>query len=169
MTVKRNIRLASGVGPATREQLDQWAAEHERMWDRTVRVGAIVFGFGLIGLGSLAVAEGFQAAHARSYMSAGQSANLGLSGLALGLLGSLAGVLAVVWLGWHFVVRRDLRPVNPYRPIDISLADLEKTNAAYPGALAYLDAIRHQRRPIVQHDIDVLAMIRRQQRPGQGG
>lgn len=169
MTVKRNLRIASGVGPASCEQLDQWADEHERMWDRTVRVGAIAFGLGLIGLGSLAVAEGFQAVHARSHMSAGQSGNLGLSGLALDLLGSLAGVLAVVLMGWHYVDRRNLRPANPYRPIDIPLAELEKTNAAYPGALAYLDAIRHQRRPVVQHDIDVLAMIRRQQRSGQGG
>lgn len=169
MTTKRNLRLAAAIGPATRDQLDQWADEHDRMWDRTVRIGAIVFGFGLIGLASLAAVEGFQAFHAASCMSQGQDSNLHFCGFAFGFLGSLVGVLAVLWLGWHFVVRRDVRPVNPYRPIDVTPADLAGANGAHPGVLAYLDAIGHQRRPIVQHDIDVLALIRRQQCPNQGG
>lgn len=166
--MKRNVHLASAIGPATREQLDQWADEHDRKWERTVRVGGVVFGVGLLGLAGLAVTECSHAFSSAYRVSMWEGSNPDLRGLALGLLGLLACLLATLWLGWRCVVRRDLRPVNPYRPIDVRLADLEAANAAHPGALAYLDAIRHQRRQIVQHDIDVLAIIRRQQQFNHG-
>ena len=170
MTSKRNQCIASAVGPASREQLDQWADQHDLTWDRIVRVGVVIFGLSLVGLAILATTEAFQAF--KGAQSSWSTSNPVVGGLwwtgLLGLIVSLACVLAIAWLWWQFVVRRDFRPVNPYRPIDIAISDLEETHAAYPGALAYLDAIRHQRRPIVQHDIDVLAVIRRQQRPVQG-
>ena len=163
--MNRNLRIAAQIGPASREQLEQWGDQHDRTWDRIVRAGVAVFGVGLFGLAFLTTAEAFQAFKGgQSSWSTNNPVSSGLWWLGLlGLIVSLACVLAIAWLWWHLVVRREFRPVNPYRPIDIPLAELERTNAAYPGALAYLDAIRHQRRPVVQHDVDVLAMIRRQQ------
>lgn len=165
--MKRNLRLASAVGPATHDQLEQWADEHDRTWDRTVCLGIVLFGLGLVGLGGVAVTEAFHAfKDAHSVRGIGNPSAFGIS---LGLVGALACVLAVLWVWWHCVVRRNFRPVNPYRPIETTTHELERANAAYPGALAYLDAIRHQRRAIVQHDLDVLEMIRRQQQFDQGG
>ena len=158
--MRRNQHLASAIGPATREQLDQWADEHDRRWERTVRVGGIVVGFGLIGLAGLAVTEG---SHAASRVSMWEGSNPDFRGLALGILGLLACLLAILWFEWHYVVRRDLRPVNPYRPIGVKLGELETDNAECPTALAYLDAIRRQGRLIAPHDLEVLAAIRRQQ------
>jgi formate hydrogenlyase subunit 3/multisubunit Na+/H+ antiporter MnhD subunit len=166
----RNLRIEAAVGPATREQLERWADQHDRTWDRIVRAGVVIFGLGLLGLAGLATTEGFQAFKGvRSSLITGNPA---LSDLWwLGLLGqmvSLACALVIAWLWWHFVLRRNFRPINPYRPIDVKVDELERANAKYPGALAYLDAVRHQQRPIVQHDIDVLATIRGQQRFTQG-
>lgn len=144
------MQRASAIGPATREQLEQWAAEHDRVWDRKVRNGRILVGAGLISLVGLAVAavctwknsDGFLAAFACAW----------------------AGVM--LWRGYTSPVNE--RPMNPYRPIKAAHADLQERNADFPVALAYLDAIRHQRRPIVAHDLDVLGMIRRQQQSNQG-
>ena len=171
MTAKRNLRIASSVGPATREQLDQWAGQHDRTWDRIARAGVVIFGLGLFGLAVLSTTEAIQAFKgARSSWSTSNPVSSGLWRLGLlGVIVALACVLAIACLWWHFVVWRDFRPVNPYRSIEIPLSKLEKTHAAHPGALAYLDAIRHQGRPIAQHDVDVLEMIRRQPRSSQGG
>lgn len=168
--MRRNLRLEAAVGPATREQLDRWADQHDRTWDRIVRAGVVVFGLGLLGLAGLATTEAFQAFEGfRSSLTTGNPALNGLWWLGLlGMIVSLACALAIAWLWWHFVLRREFRPVNPYRPIDVEADELERANAGYPGALAYLDAVRHQRRPIVQHDMDVLAAIRGQQRFKQG-
>ncbi|TAM00361.1 MAG: hypothetical protein EPN70_22645 [Paraburkholderia sp.] len=168
--MRQNIRLEAAVGPATREQLERWADQHDRTWDRIVRAGVVVFGMGLLGLASLATTQSFQAFKGiRSSLSTSNPALSGLWWLGLfGLTVSLACALAIAWLWWHFVLRREFRPVNPYRPIDVGPDELERANAGYPGALAYLDAVRHQRRPIVQHDMDVLATIRGQQRFKQG-
>jgi hypothetical protein len=168
--MRRNVRLEAAIGPVTREQLQRWADQHDRTWHRIVRAGVVVFGLGLLGLAYLATIEAFQAFKGvRSSLSTGNPALSGLWWLGLlGLIVSLACALAIAWLWWHFVHRRDFRPMNPYRPIDVKVDELERANAVYPGALAYLDALRHQRRPIVQHDIDVLATIRGQQRFKQG-
>lgn len=161
--MSRHQRRALAIGPATLDQLEQWADEHDRRWARTVAIGGAVFGIGLIGLAGLALVEGVRALHSVSRVSPWEGGNPAIGGLVLGIAGALGCTLAILWLWWHGLARRDWRPLNPYRPIDVTPADLERANAAYPGALAYLDAIRHQRRPIVQHDIDMLAAIRRQQ------
>lgn len=168
--MRRNVRLEAAVGPATREQLERWADQHDRTWDRIVRAGVVIFGLGLFGLAALATTEAFQAFKgAHSPLSTGNPMLSALWWLGLlGLIFTLACGLVIAWLWCRFVLRRDFRPTNPYRPIDVKADELERANAAYPGALAYLDAVRHQRRPIVQHDIDVLAIIRGQQRFKQG-
>lgn len=168
MTMKRNLRLASAVGPATREQLAQWAAEHDRKWDRMVRAGALLFGGGLIGATSLATADCTHGFDADACVGVWRGLNADLHGLLPALLGLLACALATLWLWWHYVARANVRLLNPYRPVDVLPGELEALHIAYPGALAYLDAIRHQRRPIVPHDLDVLAMIRQQQQRNQG-
>ncbi|NRO99320.1 hypothetical protein GWC77_25880 [Paraburkholderia sp. NMBU_R16] len=168
--MKRNLRLEPAVGPATRGQLERWADQHDRTWDRIVGAGVVIFGLALFGLAGLATTEAFPAFEGtRSSLSAGNPAVSGLWWLGLlGLIVSLACALTFAWLWWHLVLRRDFRPMNPYRPIDVKLDELERANAGHPGALAYLDAVRQQRRPIVQHDIDALATIRGQQRFNQG-
>ncbi|MCR4471180.1 hypothetical protein [Burkholderia sp. SCN-KJ] len=166
--MKREQHLVSAIGPATREQLEQWAVEHDRCYGRRILGRRILFGCGLLCLGGLAVGAlgyGFGA-----IPDVERGALLG-SGtdyrrLSLGMLGGLACMFGI--RGWDYFVRPVSRPVNPYRPIDVTPSDLEARNAAFPGALAYLDAIRHQRRPIVPHDLDVLAMVRRQQQSDQG-
>lgn len=167
MTSKRNRHLGSAIGPATREQLEQWAREYDRMWDRTAHIGVIVLGASLIGVAGMALAiraHGFNAV-SNQWVNADPD----LPGLLLAFLGMLACALVILWLWWHYVGRTHLRSVNPYRPIGIQPGALEEDNADCPTALAYLDAIRHQGRPIVKHDLDVLAMIRQQQRSNCGG
>lgn len=156
--MKRNLRHAATIGPPNQVQLDRWAREHERMWDRIAGVGVVLLGLGLIGLLGLAAIEWTE------WVGRDPS----FRALVLGQLAMFACMFAIFWLWWHCMVRRDLHPVNPYRPTDMALADLERANASYPHALAYLDAIRHQGRPIVQYDIDVLALIRQQPQSNQG-
>ena len=167
----RNLRLDAAAGPATREQLERWGDQYDRTWDRIVRAGVVIFGLALFGLATLATTEAFDAFKGtRSTLGTGNPALSAEWWIGMfGVIVSLACVLAGAWLWWHFVFRRDLRPSNPYRPVGVKLEELEWANAGYPSALAYLDAIRHQRRPIVQHDLVVLATIREQQRFNEGG
>ncbi|MEB2558780.1 hypothetical protein [Burkholderia cenocepacia] len=144
------LQRASATGPATGEQLEQWAAEHDRVWDRKVRTRRVLFGSALIGLVGLAVFAGGRWKNSDGFLAA----------------------FACAWTGvmlWRFYTSPvNERPMNPYRPIKVTHADLQERNAAFPVALAYLDAIRHQRRPIVPHDLGVLGMIRRQQQFNPG-
>jgi|GEM_PF-5150977 len=144
------LQRVSAIGPATGEQLQQWASEHDRVWDRKVRNGRILIATCLISLAGLGGAPAF------------------IWKQWPGLLGTFAcGVAAAaLWRGYTSPVNE--RPTNPYRPIEVTPADLQDRNADFPVALAYLDAIRHQRRSIVPHDLDVLAMIRQQQQSNQG-
>jgi hypothetical protein len=169
--MKRDQRVEAAAGPATREQLERWAEQYDRTWDRIVRAGAVVFALGILGLAGLAATEGLEAFKgARSSLSAGNAVLNGSWWLGLvGLILSLACALTIVWLWCHFVLRSVYRPMNPYRPSDITISELERANAGYPSALAYLDAIRQQHRSIVQHDIDVLATLRERQRANRGG
>ena len=169
--MRRDLRLDAAAGPATREQLERWAEQYDRTWDRIVRAGAVIFALGILGLAGLATTESFEAFEgARSSLSAGNPVLMGSWWLGLvGLILSLACALMIAWLWAHFVLRSVCRPMNPYRPSNITVGELERANAGYPGALAYLDAIRRQHRSIVQHDIDVLATLREQQRANQGG
>ncbi|WP_241021572.1 hypothetical protein [Burkholderia sp. Ac-20353] len=166
--MKRDLHLVSAIGPATRGQLEQWAVEHDRVWDRKILARRILFGVGLLCFVGLAVgglSYSFEAIPV-SVRRALLGSKVDYRGLVLGFLGALACLLAIRC--WDYVVRHLPRPVNPYRPIDVTPADLEERNEAFPGALAYLDAIRHQRRLIVPHDLDVLAMARRQQQSNHG-
>src|SRR5690348_9911262 len=107
--MRRDVRLEAAVGPATREQLERWADQHDRTWDRIVRAGVVIFGLSLIGLAGLATTEAFQAFKgAHSPLSTGNPVLSGLwwPGL-LGLIFSLACALVTAWLWWHFVRRRD--------------------------------------------------------------
>ncbi|MEB2558781.1 hypothetical protein [Burkholderia cenocepacia] len=144
------LQRASVTGPATGEQLEQWAAEHDRVWDRKVRQRRILIAAVLIGLVGLAIVGVWRPAAPDVW-----SSRL----VALAFVCLFSGVW--LWRLWRGYL--DERPRNPYRPSRVTRADLQERNANFPVALAYLDAIRHQRRPIVPHDIDVLAMIRRQQ------
>ncbi len=145
-----DLHFGSAIGPATGEQLEQWAIEHDRVRDRKARNGRILVGAGLISLVGLAIA-------------AGCTWKNGL-GHAIAFACGCAG--AMLWRAYTSPVNE--RPMNPYRPIKVTPADLQKRNADFPIALAYLDAIRHQRRSIVPHDLDVLAMVRRQPQSNQG-
>lgn len=147
--MKRDVHLVSAIGPATDSQLKQWAAEYERLWDRKIRSRRIVLGIGLIGLVGLMVAVLKHQIDARP--------DFGVVGL-MQMLGCLFALYILERL-----ISPVSRPVNPYRPIDVTPADLEAGNAGFPSALAYLDAIRHQGRLIVTHDLNVLALIRQQQ------
>jgi hypothetical protein len=44
MMTTRDLHFASAIGPPTREQLKQWAVEHDRMWERKIRVRRVVVG-----------------------------------------------------------------------------------------------------------------------------
>ncbi|MGU7843970.1 hypothetical protein ACV22V_31470 [Burkholderia sp. AW33-5] len=145
----RELQRASAIGPATGEQLEQWAAEHDLVWDRKVRNFQILFG-------SLPLVVGLGVAASCKWMNGDW------------LVGAVVFVFtgAMAWRGYTSPVNG--RPLNPYRPIRVTPAELHERNADFPVALAYLDAIRHQRRPIVPHDLDVLGMIRRQQQANQG-
>ncbi|MEX3556396.1 hypothetical protein ACV22V_31355 [Burkholderia sp. AW33-5] len=162
--MERDLKFASVIGPATRDQLELWAAEYDRAWAREVRIGRVFFAAGVI------VCIGLAAAllkHGISGLGMWEGVEYGVRGLVLSLLGVVACLLAirVMWAlyEYHFKAGQ-----NPYRPIDVTPADLVERNATFPGALAYLDAIRHQRRPIVPYDLDVLGLIRRQQQFNHG-
>ncbi|KUZ76904.1 hypothetical protein [Burkholderia ubonensis] len=166
--MKRDLHLASAIGPATREQLEQWAIEHDRIWDRRVSAGRVFLvgcSIGFVGLGAAALKFGF------SGFGMWEGRVFGMQGIVLGFLVASACPLAILGM-WSLYRRRlDLRPANPYRAIDYrraTLAGLEESYANFPGALAYLDAIRHQGRPIVPHDLDVLAMALKQNQFNQG-
>lgn len=139
------LQRAAAIGPATGEQLEQWAAEHDRVWDRKVRTSRILVATGLISLVGLGV---------------GAVCRWGNGN---GVLGAFFCAFAAVILWRAYTSPVNERPMNPYVPIEVTPADLEERNAGFPIALAYLDAIRHQRRSIVPHDLDVLAMVRQQQ------
>jgi len=136
------LQRVSAIGPATGEQLQQWASEHDRVWDRKVRNGRIVIATCLISLVGLGVAS------ACIWKNWPGPLGMFFCGFAA----------AVLWRGYTSPVNE--LPMNPYRPIKVTPADLQDRNADFPVALAYLDAIRHQRRSIVPHDLDVLAMVR---------
>ncbi|MEB2558779.1 hypothetical protein [Burkholderia cenocepacia] len=160
----RDVKFALAIGPATRDQLEQWAVEYDRTWAREDRIGRVFFAAGVIvcvGLAGVLLVRGF------SGVGMWEGVQFGVRGLMLSLLGVVACLLAirVMWALYehHFTARQ-----NPYRPIDVTPADLVGRNATFPGALAYLDAIRHQRRPIVPYDLDVMGLIRRQQQFNPG-
>lgn len=58
--MKKNLRLDAAAGPTTREQLARRTGQHDRMWDRIVRAGIVIFALGLFGLAGLATIEAFQ-------------------------------------------------------------------------------------------------------------
>ncbi|QBR04258.1 hypothetical protein [Paraburkholderia pallida] len=163
MTTIGELHLASAIGPATREQLRQWADEHDRMWDRKNRVRRIRFGVLLFAIAALVGAACMSRLHISRigtwYGSHVDFGTLVIEGMAIGVF-----TTTVVD---RLVLSRS-SPVNPWRPIDLTPADLEEQNTDFPGALAYLDAIHHQHRPIVPHDLDVLAMVRQQQQSSKG-
>ncbi|OXI28295.1 hypothetical protein CFB89_33535 [Burkholderia sp. AU16741] len=144
------LRRVSAIGPATSEQLQQWASEHDRVWDRRVRNGRILIAIRLVSLVGLGVASAWPWKNWT------------------GLLGPVfCGLVAtVLWRAYKSPANE--RPFNPYLPIEVTPADLQDRNADFPVALAYLDAIRHQRRSIVPHDLDVLEMVRQQQQSHEG-
>ncbi|EDT05878.1 hypothetical protein BamIOP4010DRAFT_0615 [Burkholderia ambifaria IOP40-10] len=146
------LQRASAIGPATGEQLQQWASEHDRVWDRKVRNRRILVAICLISLVGLTVA------------SAWPWPWKNWTGLLRPIFFGL--VATALWRAYRSPANE--RPFNPYLPIDLTPADLQDRNADFPVALAYLDAIRHQRRSIVPHDLDVLAMVRQQQQFNQG-
>ncbi|MCA3804805.1 MAG: hypothetical protein IOC32_28755, partial [Burkholderia sp.] len=42
------LQIASAIGPATREQLEEWAAEHDRIWNRKANIDRVVLAVGLV-------------------------------------------------------------------------------------------------------------------------
>ncbi|WP_333968771.1 hypothetical protein [Burkholderia orbicola] len=152
--MKRDLHFVSAIGPATRDQLEQLAVAHDRMWDRKTWGRRIVFDVGFSGLTLLTAAV-----LVHHWWDRGPA----LNDVICGFVQVVVYLLAIYQ--WDRLIRPISRPVNPYRPFDVAPADLEadESNAACPAALAYLDAIRHQRRSIVPHDLDVLAMVRQQQ------
>ncbi|WP_322058439.1 hypothetical protein [Paraburkholderia sp. J63] len=163
MTTIDDLHLASAIGPATREQLRQWAVEHDRMWDRKTRVRRIMFGVLPFAIAALVGAARMYRLHV-SRIGTWHGGQVDYGTLVIKVIAISVFTTTVVD---RLVLSRS-RPVNPWRPIDLTPADLEKQNADFPGALAYLDAIHHQHRPIVPHDLDVLAMFRQQQQSSQG-
>ncbi|MCG5076317.1 hypothetical protein [Paraburkholderia tagetis] len=163
MTTIDELHLASAIGPATREQLRQWADEHDRMWDRKNRVRRIRFGVLLFAIAALVGAACMYRLHiSRIGTWHGSHVDFGT----LVVEGVAIGLFATATVDRMALSRS--RPINPYRPIDLTPADLEEQNTDFPGALAYLDAIHHQHRPIVPHDLDVLAMVRQQHHSSHG-
>ncbi|WP_256990753.1 hypothetical protein [Burkholderia sp. HI2714] len=168
--MKSDMHLGSAVGPATREQLELWAAEHDRIWNRKANIDYVVLMVVLLGVlgaafvgmtGVLSGLTGFIGRGFGVHMWEGSKPN----SLVIGAwLVSVAFCALLARSAWALVVHRldRRRPMNPYRPIQVTPDDLQERNADYPVALAYLDAIRHQRRSIVPHDLDVLAMVRQQ-------
>ncbi|WP_168736213.1 hypothetical protein [Burkholderia sp. Tr-862] len=169
--MKRDLHFVSAIGPATRDQLEQLAVAHDRMWDRKTWGRRIVFGVGFSGLTLLTGAVLVHQFNATSQAISGHhwwDSGPALNGVMVGFVQVVVCLLAIYQ--WDRLIRPISRPVNPYRPIDVAPAELEadERNAACPAALAYLDAIRHQRRSIVPHDLDVLAMVRQQQQSHEG-
>ncbi|WP_028215749.1 hypothetical protein [Paraburkholderia mimosarum] len=165
MMTPHDLHLSSAIEPATRERLTERADEHDRLRNRRVGAELIFLVVCSIGFVGLAIAALF---FCPTGLGIWKGSEAGTRGRALGTLTAVACLLIIPGLGWLYVHRMDHFPVNPYRPIDISPADLQAQNADFPAALAYLDAIRHQQRPIVPHDLDVLAMVRRQRQSSLG-
>lgn len=166
------LQIASAIGPATREQLEEWAAEHDRIWNRKASIDNVVLAVGLaclIGMVFAVLSHLFS--WLMSLVESGFGVQLGSRVLAVvSLVVRVVFCVGIARSVWSLVVQRleSRRPANPFRPIDVPPADLVERNATFPRALAYLDAIRHQRRPIVPYDLDVLGMIRRQQQLNHG-
>ena len=167
------LQIASAIGPATREQLEEWAAEHDRIWNRKANIDRVVLAVGLVCLIGMIFAA---LLHLFSGVTSLVEFGFGVQSGSLRVVGVVSLVVRVVFCAaiancvWPLVVQfvESRRPVNPYRPIKVTPSDLQESNANFPVALAYLDAIRHQRRSIVPRDLDVLAMIRQQQQSNQG-
>ncbi|KVL70351.1 hypothetical protein [Burkholderia ubonensis] len=165
------LQIASAIGPATGEQLEEWAAEHDRIWNRKAIIDRAVWAAGLICLIGMVFAA---LLHLFSWLTSLVELGFGVPTppaiTVVSLVVSGVFCVAIARGVWSRVAQRleSRRPVNPYRPIKVTPDDLHERNANFPVALAYLDAIRHQRRSIVPRDLDVLAMIRQQQQSNQG-
>ena len=127
MTTIDELHLASAIGPATREQLRQRADEHDRMWDRKNRVRRIRFGVLLFAIAALVGAACKYRLHISRigtwYGSHVDFGTLVIEGAAIGLFATA--------MADRMALPRS-RPF-PWRPIDLTPADLEEQNTDFPG------------------------------------